>query len=67
VCDGGVYLKLEAIALTRDIPASLRWLVNPIVNHLSIDSLTATLRQTRNAVAEAAYRPPENALAGAGR
>ena len=48
--DGGVYLELEAIALTRDIPFSLRWLVSPIVNHLSIDSLTTSLRQTRDAV-----------------
>ena len=48
--DGGVYLELEAIALTRDIPASLGWLVNPSVTRLSIHSLTATLRQTRDAV-----------------
>jgi len=48
--DGGVYLELEAIALTRDIPLSLRWLVNPVVNHLSIDSLATSLRQTRDAV-----------------
>lgn len=48
--DGGVYLELEAIALTRDIPASLAWMVNPVVNHLSVNSLTATLRQTRDAV-----------------
>ncbi|MDR3704029.1 MAG: hypothetical protein P4L56_30550 [Candidatus Sulfopaludibacter sp.] len=48
--DGGVYLELEAIALTRDIPLSLRWLVSPVVNHLSIDSLTTSLRQTREAV-----------------
>ncbi len=48
--DGGVYLELEAIALTRDIPASLRWLVAPVVNHLSVNSLATTLRQTRQAV-----------------
>jgi hypothetical protein len=48
--DGGVYLELEAAALTRDIPASLAWMVNPVVNHLSINSLTTTLRQTRDAV-----------------
>ena len=48
--DGGVYLELEVIALTRDIPASLAWLVNPVVNHLSMNSLTTTLRQTRQAV-----------------
>jgi hypothetical protein len=48
--DGGVYLELEVIALTRDIPSSLRWLVNPVLNHLSTNSVTTTLRQTREAV-----------------
>jgi hypothetical protein len=48
--DGGVYLEIEAIALSRDIPASLRWLVNPVVNRLSVNSLATTLRQTREAV-----------------
>ena len=51
--DGGVYLEVEAIALTRDIPSSLRWLVAPIVKHLSFDSLETMLRQTRDAVASA--------------
>ena len=48
--DGGVYLELEATALTRDIPSSVAWFVKPVVNHLSINSLTTTLRQTRDAV-----------------
>jgi hypothetical protein len=48
--DGGVYLELEAIALTRTIPLSLRWIVSPVVNHLSINSLVTSLRQTRDAV-----------------
>jgi hypothetical protein len=48
--DGGVYLELEAIALTRTIPASLRWIVSPVVNHLSINSLVTSLHQTRDAV-----------------
>lgn len=48
--DGGVYLEVEVIALSRDIPGSLRWLVNPVVNHLSVNSLTMTLEQTRGAV-----------------
>ena len=47
--DGGVYLELEAIALTRDIPASLAWMVTPAVHHLSVNSLTSTLVQTRDA------------------
>ena len=49
--DGGVYLEVEAMALTRDIPGSLRWMVSPVVNRLSISSLTTTLRQSRQAVA----------------
>jgi hypothetical protein len=48
--DGGVYLEIQAIALTRAIPSSLEWLIGPVVRRLSIDSLTATLRQTREAV-----------------
>jgi hypothetical protein len=48
--EGGVFLELEVIALTREIPSSLRWLVSPVVKHLSINSLTATLSQTRDAV-----------------
>ena len=51
--EGGVYLEVEAIALTRDIPSSLRWLVSPIVKHLSFDSLETMLRQTRDAVVSA--------------
>jgi hypothetical protein len=45
-----VYLELEALGLTRDIPFSLRWLVSPVVKHVSADSLETSLRQTRDAV-----------------
>jgi hypothetical protein len=48
--DGGVYLELEAIALSRDIPASLRWLVEPMVRRISRASLSTSLRQTEEAV-----------------
>jgi hypothetical protein len=48
--DGGVYIELEAIALSRDIPASLRWLAGPIVRRVSRSSLSISLRQTENAV-----------------
>jgi len=47
--DGGVYIELEALALSRDIPLSLRWLVEPIVHRVSRDSLTTSLRQAGNA------------------
>src|SRR5262249_31728548 len=52
--DGGVYLETEAIVLSRDIPMSLRWMVNPIVRRISRSSLTTSLGQTRDAVRSAA-------------
>lgn len=48
--DGGVYMEFEAVGLSRDIPGSLRWLVEPIVRHVSRGSLSTSLRQTENAV-----------------
>jgi len=48
--DGGVYVELEAIGLSRDIPISLRWLVEPIVRRVSQASLSTSLRQTEKAV-----------------
>lgn len=48
--DGGVYVELEAIGLTRNIPMSLRWLVKPLVARLARDSVTTSLEQTRDAV-----------------
>jgi len=48
--DGGVYLEIEAIALSRDIPVSLRWLVEPIVRHVASTSVKNALQQTRDAV-----------------
>jgi hypothetical protein len=48
--DGGVYIELEALGLSRDVPSLLRWLVDPIVEHLPRNSLHATLEETRAAV-----------------
>jgi hypothetical protein len=52
--DGGVYVELEAIALSRDIPISFRWIVDPIVRRVSRDALSTSLRQTSNAVSSLA-------------
>ena len=48
--DGGVYIEMEALGLSRDVPIILRWLVNPILEHLPRNSMQATLGQTRDAV-----------------
>ena len=48
--DGGVYVEIEAIALSRDIPVSLRWLIDPIIQRVAKASLAQSLEQTRHAV-----------------
>lgn len=52
--DGGVYIEVEAIVLSRDIPISLGWIAAPIVRRVSRESLITSLRQTRDAVCSAA-------------
>jgi hypothetical protein len=41
---------LEALALSRDIPAAFRLIVNPIVRRVSRDSLATSLHQTKVAI-----------------
>jgi len=48
--DGGVYAEVEAIGLSRDIPAGIRWLVKPIVERVSRNAVSLSLEQTRNSV-----------------
>jgi len=48
--DGGVYVELDVIALSRDVPVSLRWVIDPIVRHVSRSSLLTSLEKTRAAV-----------------
>ena len=48
--DGGVYVELEAIVLSRDIPIGLRWMVDPIVRRVSRNTLLLSLQQMEEAV-----------------
>jgi len=48
--DGGVYVEIEAMVLSRDIPGSLGWLIKPMVRRVAKSALTNTLQQTREAV-----------------
>jgi hypothetical protein len=51
--DGGVYLECRAISLSRDVPTGLGWLINPIIRSLPRESLSNTLRETRQALTAA--------------
>lgn len=48
--DGGVYVQLEAISLTRDIPSGFGWLINPFITSIPRESLEFTLTRTRQAL-----------------
>ncbi len=48
--DGGTYVEVEAIALSRDIPIALRWVANPIVRRVSRNSMLVSLQQMKEAV-----------------
>jgi hypothetical protein len=48
--DGGTLIECRAISLTRDIPASLKWIIQPIIRSLPKDSLVNTLAATRHAL-----------------
>jgi hypothetical protein len=48
--DDGVYVELEVVALSREIPGALRFFVDPIVRRVSRNSLLISLQQTEEAV-----------------
>jgi hypothetical protein len=48
--DDGVYVEIEAVALSRQVPAAVRFLVDPIVRRVSRNSLLTSLQKTEEAV-----------------
>ena len=48
--DGGTYVQLEAISLTRDIPTGADWIVRPFIASIPQESLAFTLTRTREAL-----------------
>ena len=58
--DGGVYVELEAVALSRDVPGALRWLVNPIIRRTSGSSIRVSLQKTEGAVLQTSRAAKDN-------
>jgi hypothetical protein len=46
--DGGLYMQIETVSLTRSIPAGLGWAIGPFVESVPRDSLEFTLRSACN-------------------
>lgn len=48
--DGGLYMQIESVSLTRSIPTGLGWAIGPFVESVPRESLEFTLRSTANAL-----------------
>jgi hypothetical protein len=48
--DGGLYMQVESVSLTRAIPDGLGWLIGPFVESVPRESLEFTLRATCDAL-----------------
>jgi hypothetical protein len=48
--DGGLYLELEVIGLSKDLPGSLRLLLKPVIDLVPRQALATKLDQTRQAI-----------------
>jgi hypothetical protein len=55
--DGGVYMEIETMALSRGIPIEFRWLIKPLTERLPRDTVTKTLKDTRDAVEQGRTAP----------
>ena len=66
--DGGVYVQLESVALSRSVPALLAWVVNPLLKSIPREYLSRLLTSTRialtnkSAVASLGASPSEKQL-----
>jgi hypothetical protein len=48
--DGGLYLQIESVSLTRSVPAGLNWIIQPFIEKIPRESLEFTLRSTCDAL-----------------
>jgi len=48
--DGGLYMQIESVSLTRSIPNGLGWAIGPFIESIPRESLEFTLRSTCNAL-----------------
>ena len=48
--DGGLYIQIESVSLSRSIPIGLGWAIGPFIESVPRDSLEFTLHATSNAL-----------------
>jgi len=48
--DGGVYMQVETISLSRDVPMLLSWFVKPIIHRVARETIASLLSASRQAL-----------------
>jgi hypothetical protein len=48
--DGGLYIQIESVSLSRSVPKGLGWAVGPFIKSIPRESLEFTLHATRDAL-----------------
>jgi hypothetical protein len=61
----GVYAECRTVSLSRSIPASLAWMIKPLLESMPRDSLASTLRSTREAASNQRVSSSSNLVLGA--
>lgn len=64
--DGGVYMQVEAISLSRDVPGILAWFAKPIIRKVARQTIASLLEANRRAIEDPGkYAPNAPATAHA--
>lgn len=56
--DGGVYIQVEAVALSRDVPGVFGWLAHPLIRRVARETVANLLSATRRGLVSRGDRPP---------
>jgi len=62
--DGGLYMQIESVSLTRSIPRGLGWAVQPFVESVPRESVEFTLRSTCNGLRNVREKKTDVAVKG---
>ena len=55
----GVIVRIESITLSRDVPGSIRWLVNPFIRRFARQTMSSTLDRLTDGVSAEYARGPQ--------
>ena len=63
--DGGIYMQVEAITLSRDVPPFLGWFVRPVIRRVARETIAGLLEANRRAILNPQQYAPHAAVIAA--